>query len=201
MFSGGNLDQLAKQAKEKLSKQISEEPAANEDLYASFRDDNEVVEGVNSDTSEETEESVHLQNEPEEWEDLPTLRSEPEEGELGDNPELYAYDEPLFVGGPTITQVETWKRQWEDYNLMAIEIMGQYFVFRTLNRFEYKQLAAIPNLDPLQREEIICETCTLWPSKYDFRKMAIGKAGIPSTYAQIVMENSGFTKDYSIQIL
>jgi hypothetical protein len=132
----------------------------------------------------------------------PTLQSEPGEDYFEEgNPQLSPYDEPIFPGGPTVTQVEMWKRQWEGYDIIAIEILGQYFIFRTLNRFEYKQLAAIPNLNPLQREEIICETCTLWPSGYNFKNMAVAKAGIPSTYSQIIMENSGFTKEYSIQIL
>ena len=54
-------------------------------------------------------------------------------------------------------------------------------------------------VNALQREESICETVTLWPKNYDYSTMAVSKAGIPSTYSEIIMEKSGFTKDIAIQ--
>ena len=79
--------------------------------------------------------------------------------------------------------------------------LNKTFIFRTLNRFEYKQIVAIENIDALYREEIICTTCVLWPRNYDFKAMAGEDGGYPSTLAQIIMENSGFTKEYGIEVL
>jgi hypothetical protein len=174
MIGNNDLETLAKKAKEQLQEQIggtSEEQNVNSDMVEDY-----------------TQENIELQNKP--------------SGDYEENrPKLFPYDEPLFVGGPTKTQIDSWKKQWTGYDIYAIEVIGQYFIFRTLNRFEYKQLVAEPDLDPLQREEIICETVTLWPRAYKWDKMAIEKAGIPSTYAQIIMDKSGFTKEYSIQVL
>jgi hypothetical protein len=196
MFSNENLDELAKRAKEQLAKQTENAETEENDIYAEFRN-----ECVNSDKKEEEIQEIKLESTPKKIVPNPTLSAYPEDGEYEKNPELTPYDEPIFANGPGLSQVEIWKKQWPGYVIMVADVLDEYFVFRTLNRFEYKQLTALPNLDPLQREEIICETCTLWPQSYDFKAMAVGKAGIPSTYAQIIMENSGFTKNYSIQIL
>jgi hypothetical protein len=51
---------------------------------------------------------------------------------------------------------------------------------------------ALPNTDPLQREEIICEICTLFPYEYNFASMAVRKAGTPAVLADQVMHESGF---------
>lgn len=110
-------------------------------------------------------------------------------------------DTPLFEGGPGISQLDIWKKQYTKEKIFHTQILDKHFVFRTLNRFEYKQIVAIENIDALYREEIICHTCVLWPYNYDFKKMAAEDSGYPSTLAQIIMENSGFTKEYGIEVL
>ena len=67
--------------------------------------------------------------------------------------------------------------------------------------FEYKQLVAMENVDALVREEIICATCVLHPRNFNFKTMANDEAGYPGTLAQIIMESSGFTKEYGIEVL
>lgn len=114
-------------------------------------------------------------------------------------PTLDPYDDVLFPGGPTKSQIQAWKKEWQDYDIYVTEILNETFVFRTLNRFEYKQLVSFIDINALQREETICNTATLWPLEYTFEEMATGKAGIPSTYSEIIMEKSGFTKDFAIQ--
>lgn len=114
-------------------------------------------------------------------------------------PTLDSYDDVLFPGGPTKSQIQAWKKEWDGYDIYVTEILNQTFVFRTLNRFEYKQLVSFIDINALQREETICNTVTLWPLEYSFEEMATGKAGIPSTYSEIIMEKSGFTKDFAIQ--
>ena len=204
MFEGNDLDILAKRAKEQLKQQAEEstEATPNEpvvDLYAEFREEESNDSVVNSDTY--TQKDIELKNKPTEQMELPSLQNEPDDEYDEERQQLFPYDEVLFPDGPTKTQVDSWKKQWTGYDIYAVEVMGQYFVFRTLNRFEYKQLVALQNVDPLQREEIICETVTLWPRKYKWDAMATEKAGIPSTFAQIIMDKSGFTKEYSIQVL
>lgn len=110
-------------------------------------------------------------------------------------------DTPIFENGPGISQVEIWKKQFSKEKIFHTQILEKHFVFRTLNRYEYKQIVAIENIDALYREEIICKTCVLWPYNYDFKKMAGEDSGYPSTLAQIIMENSGFTKEYGIEVL
>ena len=110
-------------------------------------------------------------------------------------------DTPIFEDGPGTSQVEIWKKQFSKEKIFHTQILEKHFVFRTLNRYEYKQIVAIENIDALYREEIICKTCVLWPYNYDFKKMAGEDSGYPSTLAQIIMENSGFTKEYGIEVL
>lgn len=114
-------------------------------------------------------------------------------------PHIDPYDDVLFPGGPTKSDIQLWKKEWEGYDIYVTEILNETFVFRTLNRFEYKQLVSFTDINALQREESICETVTLWPKNYDYSTMAVSKAGIPSTYSEIIMEKSGFTKDIAIQ--
>lgn len=206
MIQKNDLDALAKKAKEQLQQQASELTDFNsnnevKDLYAEFRTEtNDDYKGnvVNTDNLSE---NIELKNVPTEIEELPSIKNNIPTDYEEERPQLYPYDEPLFPDGPTKIQVDSWKKQWTGYDIYVVEIMEEYFVFRTLNRFEYKQLVAIENIDPLQREEIICETVTLWPHAYKWNTMATEKAGIPSTLAEIIMEKSGFTKEYSIQVI
>ena len=110
-------------------------------------------------------------------------------------------DTPVFEGGPGISQVDIWKKQYGANKVLHIQILERHFVFRTLNRFEYKQIVAIEGIDALYREEIICKTCVLFPFHYNFEKMAAEDSGYPSSLAKIIMENSGFTDKYGVEIL
>lgn len=115
-------------------------------------------------------------------------------------PKLNSYDEELFPGGPTKSQIELWKKEWEGYDIYVIDLLDKYsFVFRTLGRFEYKQLVSFVDINALQREESICNAAVLWPENYDYNVMSSQKAGIASTLASVIMEKSGFTQDYVIQ--
>lgn len=119
-------------------------------------------------------------------------------------PDLYPDEPEIFPGGPKVGEVEAWKKLYNGHDVFITEIGSdnpKIFIYRTLNRFEYKQLVSMADTDPLQREEIICQAVTLWPKGYDWKDMAKVHAGLPSTYAEIIMEKSGFTKEYAIQIL
>lgn len=191
MFNYDELDALANNAKTQLKEQSNvnnNEEAV--DLYEGLFDNDISIENnvaINKEDEINYNELYNLSN---------SEYSEPEV-----NHELRQYDELLFPGGPSKLDLDTWKKDWEGYDIYITEILNQTFIFRTLNRYEYKQLITLQNVDALQREEVICQTVTLWPQNYTWKEMATTLAGIPSTYAEIIMEKSGFTKDFAIQVL
>ena len=193
MATQNQMDDLVNAAKLKLEAQQKETMEnSSEDIYASMKTE---------------------MNEPEYEMPNPEIKREidygDEEFNIQHSPsDNYNYeysidpnDTPIFEDGPGISQVEIWKKQFSKEKIFHTQILEKHFVFRTLNRYEYKQIVAIENIDALYREEIICKTCVLWPYNYDFKKMAGEDSGYPSTLAQIIMENSGFTKEYGIEVL
>lgn len=203
MFTEEELKIMTEQAKQKLSNGVDEiEIDENTDLYAEFRDEDDKVETTQEDIVIKNKPTIHdVESEERTRGQRADISYYIEDGEVYANPEILSFDEPLFLGGPTKSQLDSWKKQWEGADIFVTEIQEQYFIFRTLNRFEYKQIVALPNVDALQREEIICETVTLFPYTYKWDSMAKDKAGVPSTLSQIVMEKSGFTNEYSIEVL
>lgn len=95
---------------------------------------------------------------------------------------------------PRMSQIQSWKKQFGEIFCTPDPTGDGVYVWRCLNRYEYKQILSIPNTDPLQREEMICEQCVLWPENFTYETMAKGKAGIPAMLAEQIMEYSGFTR-------
>lgn len=191
MFDNRELEAMAREAKNKLMGQKKEE-----DLYSDFREE-ESQEQIEEDRPRiKREMTAH-----EEKERL-TIFKDPSEDimEEEEREEVDSIDGPIFPNGPRPSDIQVWKKEYPDYKIYVTQIEDDFFVFRTLNRYEYKQIIAI-DLDQLQREEMICETCVLYPEKYTWREMYLQKAGVPSTLATIIMEKSGFTKEYAIQVL
>lgn len=180
-----NMTDLVNAAKIKLEAQQKQE-VQGEDIYAEMR--------AEMDKSYPEVQYAQPQHSPGEY----NIAYEPEAEE---DYYIDPNDTPIFDGGPGISQIDLWKKQYTKEKIFHTQILDKHFVFRTLNRFEYKQIVAIENIDALYREEIICHTCVLWPINYDFKKMAAEDSGYPSTLAQIIMENSGFTKEYGIEVL
>lgn len=191
MFSSEDLKAIAEQAKQKLNEQQTASETIT-DMYAEFRDDEEEVELLRPESlsptlyDDQEEDPIYLQHSPEE-----------EEEDI----QLDPYDLAIFPDGPSRSEVELWKKEWEGHDVLAVNIQNEYFVIRSMNRFEYKKLVALENIDALRREEVICTNCTLFPYEYDFKKLAVARGGIPSTLAQVIMEASGFTQEYQIQML
>ena len=186
-----NLNDLMAAANQKLQAQQAQQGGPAEDIYADMRAEMEQEE-ANPGTPpliayapSQQDQGFEIQHE-----------AVPEEPYFIDEEAV-----PVFEGGPAIGQVDLWKKQYTKEKVMHTQILDRHFVFRTLNRFEYKQIVAIQNIDALYREEIICNTCVLWPMNYNFKAMAEEDSGYPSTLAQIIMENSGFTKEYGIEVL
>lgn len=105
-------------------------------------------------------------------------------------------DDEIFPGGPSRTEVASWKKQFENdgHTVNLTTIGDETFIWRTMSRTEYREIMALPNTDPLQREEIICEITMLFPYEYNFASMANRKAGVPAILAEQVMHESGFKK-------
>lgn len=183
------LNMMAQAAKSQLSNQ---QTGSTEDLYASVMGE-DVQEGyapVSSTPANVENDQAGYQ----EFDEEMVMRNI-----NAPAPSLDPFDEELFPGGPRKSQINLWKKEWEGYDIYVTEILKETFVFRTLNRYEYKQLISFTDINALQREETICNTVTLWPIDYSYEVMATTKAGIPSTYAEIIMEKSGFTKDFALQ--
>ncbi len=175
MADNKNLDDLTNAAKLKLQAQKKQEPSSTEDIYAEFR---------------EEENYPSIEEAP-----INTIEEDFQENPINDE------DFQIYENGPYFSQIEIWKKQYGQGHVLHTQIIDKHFIFRTLNRFEYKQIVAMQNVDALMREEIICSTCVLHPRNYDFKSMAANEAGYPSTLSKIIMENSGFTAEYGIEVL
>lgn len=192
MATQDQMNELVNAAKLKLEAQKKQEMEnSSEDIYASMRE--EMDEPEYNIPNPEIQRNIEYGDKDYNIQHAPTE----EEQQYYIDPN----DTPIFEDGPGVSQVELWKKQFTKEKIFHTQILEKHFVFRTLNRFEYKQIVAIENIDALYREEIICKTCVLWPYNYDFKKMASEDSGYPSTLAQIIMENSGFTKEYGIEVL
>ena len=193
MATQNQMDDLVNAAKLKLEAQQKETMEnSSEDIYASMR--------AEMDESEYDMPNPEIQREVDYGDENFYIQHAPVD-EYDYDYQVDPNDTPIFEGGPGVSQVEIWKKQFTKEKIFHTQILEKHFVFRTLNRYEYKQIVAIENIDALYREEIICKTCVLWPYNYDFKRMAGEDSGYPSTLAQIIMENSGFTKEYGIEVL
>ena len=193
MATQNQMDNLVNAAKLKLEAQQKETMEnSSEDIYASMR--------AEMDEPEYSQSNPEIKREVDYGDEQFNIQHAPAD-EYDYDYQVDPNDTPIFEGGPGVSQVEIWKKQFTKEKIFHTQILEKHFVFRTLNRYEYKQIVAIENIDALYREEIICKTCVLWPYNYDFKRMAGEDSGYPSTLAQIIMENSGFTKEYGIEVL
>lgn len=123
------------------------------------------------------------------------------EEEQGTQVEDLPDDEQLWDLGPTAGQIKMWKKEFGEVYVTSISF-DKHIVWRTLSRFEYKQL--VKKMEQLVQagqlssaeanmwnEEAIAEICVLFPN---LDKQDLGKemAGVPSLIAQEVLEASGF---------
>lgn len=105
----------------------------------------------------------------------------------------FARDKQAFPGGPRESEISAWKKQFGKVFATELET-GEWYIWRTLNRFEYKEVMSIPNTNELTREEMICEVCVLFPHEYSYETMVNDKGGVPSMLSEQIMQKSGFTR-------
>lgn len=161
----------------------------NQELEQPYPDDEEPEERE----QEEPEESGYGFTPPPSW---MGAKDYPEPESLRQQGGSFLRDDAIFEGGPSQSEVNSWKKQFEQdgHQVMLSEIGDEVFIWRTLNRVEYREIMALPNTDPLQREEIICEVCVLFPYMYRFDTMANRKAGAPAVLAEQIMKASAFVQ-------
>jgi hypothetical protein len=102
-----------------------------------------------------------------------------------------AVEEAIYPGGPTQSQVDQWKELYGQIYMTEVD-EDDAFIWRVLNRKEFKDILKIDGADAMYREERVCEACILWPEGYSFDNMAGGKAGVPTVLSEQIMEKSGF---------
>lgn len=205
MYNDKELNDLANYAKDKLNINNESDP------YAEFRDEIDEIEKEASDKRDNVKEEerytvpkhtmdsydnedIHIRNEM-------TYDEYQYEEEVMNEAVVENDDPQIFPGGPTKSQIDSWKNKYQNSSVYVVDVCENFFVFRTLNRFEYKQIIRQAQLDAAQREEVICETTVLHPEGYTWKEMAKKDAGIPSTLSQIIMQKSGFTEEYLIERL
>lgn len=198
-------DDLMKAAKQKLEFQQTgklsseNENAQNpDDIYAQLRAETDLEDDeYNEDTPRKAKPEISGEID---YSSKPSFNPYDVDYDKDDDIYIDPNDAPVFEGGPGISKVQLWKKQYGIKRIFHTKILEKHFLFKTLNRAEYEQIASL-SLDSLTNEELICKTCVLWPLNYDYAAMGKEEAGYPSTLAQIIMENSGFTNEYGIEVL
>lgn len=106
----------------------------------------------------------------------------------------------IFPFGPTYDQLQEWKSAYGGEIYMS-DFDDKFFIWRPIRRKEFKDIQnQIGNPDEYYIEERILHTCLLWPEDYAMQKMTFGKAGIPTTLSQLIMERSGFLRPQTMQL-
>lgn len=110
-------------------------------------------------------------------------------------------DEEIWPNGPTAGHIKMWKKEFGEVYVTSLSF-DKHIVWRTLSRYEYKQL--VKKMEQLVQagqlssaeanmwnEEAITEMCILYPV-FDKQDINREMAGMPSLIAQEVLEASGF---------
>lgn len=123
----------------------------------------------------------------EEIEDEKVHESIEEEASFDGNQEIY-------TGGPTYNKLQQWKSLYSDEVYMT-EFGDETVIFRPIRRREYRDIYEVEgDVNQYYIEEQVCRKSILWPEDYADQRMAFGKAGIPTTLSQIILERSGFLR-------
>jgi|GEM_PF-1896521 len=100
------------------------------------------------------------------------------------------WNAPVVRNGPTRREVEGWKERYGHVYFTPFE--GEVFVWRTLQRPEYREIIRDTTLTALDREELFTEKCVLYPYDFSLEKIKKSRAGIASLLSEMIMDKSGF---------
>lgn len=109
-------------------------------------------------------------------------------------PKIAGEEETIWPNGPLKSELESWRKKFGEIYLVDDIHPETWYIYRTINRYEYKAIVATPNTDPLMREEMICEQCVLFPREYGYGAMSNDGAGIPTALSELILSSSGFVK-------
>ena len=70
------------------------------------------------------------------------------------------------------------------------------FIFKSLGRKDFKSIFTNESLTTVDREEVVCETCTLWPENYNFE---LCDAGLPTQYCNYILKCSHYTDEEEVR--
>ena len=93
---------------------------------------------------------------------------------------------------PTKDQIDKWKAEYGEVFVSGFSEQ-EIYVWRPMTRAEYVALQTkLQNPDnqitQFKMEELVCETCVLFPANIDLNK----KAGTAGTLSEQIMQNSNF---------
>jgi len=94
---------------------------------------------------------------------------------------------------PMLSQLEAWKKRWGQIHVSKIGAdRKEYYIWRTLLRFEYKEMTkGGAHEDSDSFNEMLVEKCALYPL-YDFTFKNKSDAGVITTLGQQIAYKSGF---------
>ncbi|WAT23565.1 hypothetical protein O0R52_22555 (plasmid) [Bacillus halotolerans] len=98
---------------------------------------------------------------------------------------------PAINNGPTRKEIEGWKEKYSGL-IYFVPFDGDVFIFRPLERPEYREIVSNTTLSALDREEVFTEKCVIYPNDFSLEKIKKSRAGIASLLAEMIMEKSGF---------
>lgn len=97
----------------------------------------------------------------------------------------------IFEDGPTRREIEDWKVKHKSA-IYFTPFEDEIFVWRPLEREEYKRLIEQKQLTTMDREEEMTIICTLFPRNLTKESLQKGKAGVPSIISEMIMQKSAF---------
>ncbi|MGO5439291.1 hypothetical protein ACTQX2_00230 [Megamonas funiformis] len=77
------------------------------------------------------------------------------------------------------------KTKWR--NVFIYRLGEQDFIYRALGRKEYKDICTDTRFNDIEKEDIICDQCLLYPQDFDFENC---DAGIPTELVKNILKNS-----------
>lgn len=77
------------------------------------------------------------------------------------------------------------QRQYRNVHMSIID--GDVYIYRALGRKEYRDIVTDSRFDDLDKEEIVCDSCLLYPENVDWDKV---KAGVPRELMKQIRKKS-----------
>lgn len=83
-------------------------------------------------------------------------------------------------------------------DIFIVSIQGEIFIYKPLGRRDWCDICNRNDLNALQKEDLICATCVVYPENYDFSQCA---AGLPTELASKIKQDSYLSKEAVINMI